>query len=288
MGGGITGITTAYTLIQEGFRVAIFEASTLMNGTTGHTTAKITAQHGLIYDQLIQQIGEDGAKLYYEANARAAEYIKTNIDYQRIDCQFQQEDAYIYTNATDQIDKLKREAEAYEKLGIEGGFTNEIPLNIPVKAAVVMKDQAQFHPLHYLTRLIQYIKENGGEIYEQSVATHMEEGDVATVFFRDGHKVRAKYVVSASHFPFHDGQGYFTRLYPKRSYVIAVKVENPYPGGMYISAGQPTRSIRSVTIEDEEMLLVSGQGIKQVKAFQKSSIMKHWKHSPHKLWERRT
>ncbi|MCM3109450.1 FAD-dependent oxidoreductase [Lederbergia lenta] len=262
IGGGITGITTAYALIKEGFKVAIFEASSVLNGTTGHTTAKITAQHGLIYDELIQHFGKEKARLYYEANLNAAKYIENNIDLHGIECEYRKEDAYLYTTSSDYLADLEKEAEAYRKLGIDGEYTESIPLDLNVKAAVIMKNQAQFHPLQYVTRLLDYIKENGGEIYENSVATRMEDGNPAIVHFKNESKVTAKYVISSSHFPFHDGRGYFARMHPERSYVIAAKPEKTFPGGMYINAEQPTRSIRSVTINGEEFLLFSGDGHK--------------------------
>src|SRR5699024_6863563 len=79
VGGGMTGITTAYILASQGVKVAIIEADKLLNGTTGHTTAKITAQHDLIYDELIKNMGRSKARLYYEANIEAMDYIKNTI-----------------------------------------------------------------------------------------------------------------------------------------------------------------------------------------------------------------
>src|SRR5690625_6617225 len=66
VGGGITGITTAYLLSQQDLNVTLIDADTLLSGTTGHTTAKITAQHGLIYDELTQHFGQEKAQLNYE------------------------------------------------------------------------------------------------------------------------------------------------------------------------------------------------------------------------------
>lgn len=262
IGGGITGLTTAYALIKEGFEVAIIEASSILHGTTGHTTAKITSQHGLIYDELIQHFGKEKAKLYYEANLHAAKYIENNIKLHGIECEYKKEDAYLYTSSSEYLADLEKEAKAYSSLGIDGEFIENIPLDVNVKGAVVMKNQAQFHPLQYMKKLVGYIKENGGQIYEDSVATRMEDGNPATVYLRNEAKVTAKYVISCSHFPFHDGKGYFARLSPERSYVIAAKPEKHFPGGMYINAEQPTRSIRSVTINGEEVLLFGGDGHK--------------------------
>ncbi|HEY4551940.1 MAG TPA: FAD-dependent oxidoreductase [Bacillaceae bacterium] len=258
VGGGITGVTAAYLLVKEGFRVAVLEASSLLGGTTGHTTAKITAQHGLFYDQLIQKLGEEKARLYYQANKEAGEFVEQVIKLHGIECDFRKEDAYVYTNSADYLKDLDKEAKAYETLGIDGGFVEDIPLQIANKGAVVMKNQAQFHPLKYLTFLVEYIQENGALIYENTVVNGMDEGDTMTVKTKNGSNVQAKYVIAASHFPFHDDKGFFARMEPERSYVIAIKSEKPFPGGMYINAEKPTRSVRSANMDGEEILLVSG------------------------------
>ena len=259
VGGGITGITSAYLLVKEGFNVAVLEASSLLSGTTGHTTAKITAQHGLIYDELITNFGEEQARRYYQANIQAGEFIEQCIQLHGIDCEYRKENAYVYTNSKDYISDLKKEAEAYRTLGIDGELVEDISLPIPTMGAVMMKNQAQFHPLQYLEQLLEYIKESGAQIFENTVATHMTDGDDSTiVHMKKGAKVKAKYVISASHFPFHDGQSYFARMHAERSYVLAVKASSPYPGGVYINAEQPTRSIRSININGEEVLLLGG------------------------------
>ncbi|MBO0995121.1 FAD-dependent oxidoreductase [Bacillus sp. SD088] len=262
IGGGITGITAAYMLAKEGLQVALFEADSLFNGTTGHTTAKITSQHGLIYNELIQHFGEAKAKLYYQANQKAKEQMEDWIKAHDVQCHFQKADAFIYTNEDSYVDKIKKEADAYQKLGIEGGITKQIPIDLPYKKAILMKNQAHFHPLHYLAKMVEQLEKLGVKIYENVVALHMEDSDSPIIHFKSGKRVEANFVISTSHFPFHDSKGFFARLYPERSYVIAAKPEKPVVEGMYISAEQPTRSIRPVTIEGEEMLLFGGDGHK--------------------------
>lgn len=275
VGAGITGITAAYQLAQDGYRVVLMDADQILNGTTGHTTAKITAQHGVIYDELLQHLGQEKAKLYYEANSDALHYIKDIVNRKRIECDFNAQDAFIYATTDEEEQKVYKELEAYQSLGINGSLTNEIPFAIPTKSVVVMKDQAQFHPLHYLKVLVEEILEKGGKIYEQTVAIDVEESPELRVVTKSGPKVKCDYILSCSHFPFYDGKGFFfTRMYAERSYVVAAKTKESYPGGMYLSAGQPTRSLRSVTTTNgENLVLIGGEGHK---TGQGSDTLKHY------------
>ncbi|WP_186577731.1 FAD-dependent oxidoreductase [Aquibacillus kalidii] len=261
VGGGITGITTAYLLSKKGYKVALIEAGKLLNGTTGHTTAKVTAQHGLIYDELIQHLGEDKARLYYEAAMEAKQFIKDTIEEKNIACDWSSEDAFVYTNSDKYVSKIDKEMEAYEKLDIKGGIVDDIPFNIPIKKAIKMDDQAQFHPLKYLKPLVDSIIENDGLIYENTTASSVDSGDHPIILTSNSHHIVCKRVVQASHFPFHGGEGYyFARMYPSRSYIVGVTSKESYPGGMYISAEKPTRSIRSTTVDGEELWLIGGDG----------------------------
>ncbi len=260
VGGGITGITAAYLLKKEGLHVAILEAGNILNGTTGHTTAKVTAQHGLIYDELIAHFGEENAKLYYQSADSSLKFIKDLIQEKNIDCDFSEEDAYIYATTDEYANKIRKEAEAYKKLGINGELHDSIPFDIRIKNALSMKGQAQFHPLKYLKQLTLDFLEAGGLIFEETTATDIEEeNDIPKIITRDGYKVSCKQVIIASHFPFFDKEGmYFARMYADHSYVIAVKTNKPYPGGMYVSVDDPVRSLRYTPVNGEHLVLIGG------------------------------
>ena len=263
VGAGITGITSAFLLINEGLKVAVLEAGKILNGTTGHTTAKITAQHDLIYDEFIQNIGKSKARLYYEANTEALHFIKETVAQQNIDCDFSTQDAYIYATTDEYATKIEKEAEAYEKLTIDGGLVDRIPFDIDIKKALVMKNQAQFHPTKYLVQLIQLFTEKGGLIFENTTAVNIETGENPTVLTREGSSVTAKHILVCSHFPFYEGLGlYSTRMYADRSYALAVKTKKKFPAGIYLSADQPTRSLRSLSVNGEELVLIVGESHK--------------------------
>ena len=275
VGGGITGLTSAYLLVNEGLKVALLEADKLLNGTTGHTTAKITAQHDLIYDEFLQNFGRTTARLYYEANTEALNFIKETISEHGIQCDFSEEDAYLYATTDEYARKIEKEAKAYNTIGIDGELLDKIPFNIDIKKALVMKNQAQFHPVKYLAHLIQIITEKGGLIFEHSTAVNIETGEQPTVLTRAGARATGKHVLSCSHFPFYEGLGlYSTRMHADRSYILGIKSKERFPGGMYLSVDQPSRSLRSTNINGEELILIGGEGHK---TGQSQDTMEHYK-----------
>ncbi|GGJ85103.1 (2Fe-2S)-binding protein [Lentibacillus kapialis] len=274
VGGGITGVTAAYLLCKEGINVTLIDAGSLLNGVTGHTTAKITAQHGMIYDEFIQHFGKEKASLYYQACMEAKTFIEDTIKTHRIDCDYSQEDAYIFTNSQEYVYQLEKEKKAYEELDIPGELVNSMPLNISVKSALKMDNQAQFHPLKYLKVLIDEAVKNGLKIYENTTAVDIEYNKHPTIITRDEHRINCNYVIQASHYPFYDGQGFYpTRMYPERSYIIAVKTPDKFPGGMYINAESPSRSIRSTSMNGEDLWLIAGE---KHKTGQGESTIKHY------------
>ncbi|MEH7501936.1 FAD-dependent oxidoreductase [Neobacillus drentensis] len=276
VGAGITGITAAYLLSKEGLKVAILEAGSVLNGTTGHTTAKVTAQHGLIYDEFINHFGEEKARLYYESHMNAIQFVESNVNEKGIDCDFSKEDAFIYAVTEEYKEKLVTEWEAYKRLEIDGALKDTIPFAIQVQAALMMRNQAQFHPLKYLKFLLEDAVNAGCAVYENTTATDIEDDDLQPkVITKSGHRVTCNQVIIASHFPFYDLPGlYFARMYADRSYAIGIKTDKEYPGGMYISADSPTRSIRYTPINGEKLIIIggenhkTGQGIDTIQHFE--------------------
>lgn len=151
-----------------------------------------------------------------------------------------------------------------EKLGIKSHYFEQIQLPVPHKAAIAMRNQAQFHPLHYLKTLIEAFIKAGGSIYEHTTAVDVEQGRRPKVKTLSGHTVTCSHAVSCTHFPFYEALGlYFTRMHADRSYVLGIRSKERFAGGMYLSAEDPKRSIRSVDTPDGgELLLIGGESHK--------------------------
>ncbi|MFA5527555.1 MAG: FAD-dependent oxidoreductase [Peptostreptococcales bacterium] len=276
IGGGIVGISTAYMLSQHGIKTVILEADQILQGTTGHTTAKITSQHGLIYDKIKKQISEEYAKQYADANEAAIHMIEKIAKKNNIQCDYTPQSSYVYTLQEHYIDKIRSEVEAASSLGIKATYLEETPLPFPVKAAIRFDNQAQFHPRRFLLPLAEKIISLGSQIYEQSAIVNIEENENGqyTLITKDGKKVKAEKVIIASHFPFYNKHGlYFTRIYPEKSYVVAIKAKEKYPGGMYITAEDPGRSLRSQISDQGELIFVGGE---HHKTGQSEDTLKHY------------
>jgi len=258
IGGGMVGITLAYLLKKEGARVAVIEANRILRGTTGHTTAKLTSQHSLIYAKLKKEMGDELAQQYANANETAIHMVANIVEENQIDCDFSWRPAFVYTQDEKYLKPIEDEVEAAASLGIKSSFQEDINLPYQVLGAVRYDGQAQFHSLKYLTALAQQIPDDENYIFEYTEAVNIDKGE--DIITRDGYKMSASKIVVASHFPFFDGGGfYFSRMYLERSYIVAVKILDKFPDGMYITAEGPTRSLRSQPFEDGELLLVAGE-----------------------------
>ncbi|WP_058301154.1 FAD-dependent oxidoreductase [Gorillibacterium timonense] len=273
IGGGITGITTAYLLAKEGRTVVLATSGRLIGGTTGYTTAKVTAQHDLIYDDSIRQFGTEKAGLHYRANQGALEFMRSLVEQEAIACDWASEAAYVYATTASGAEKIRKEYEAYEKLAIPGAVVAELPLPVSIQNAIEMKDQARFHPVPYLVHLVKEFVRLGGRVFEHTMVDTVEEGEPTRAKIRDGVEIVCRDLVSCAHFPVFESGFYFARLHAETSYVLAARVPGELLPGMYISADEPKRSVRSVEYGGERLLLIGGESHK---TGQSSCTIKHY------------
>lgn len=259
LGGGIVGVTTALMLTEQGVDVVLVEADRVGGGVTGHTTAKVSSQHGLIYSQIRSKHGANAARTYGQANQVALEWIARRVRDDDIGCDFRRRDAFAYMPVGSGRSQLEEETEAAQEAGMPATLVGQTALPYPVEGAVCFADQAEFHVGRYMDALVDRLRAGGCRIYESSRAVEVDEDDPVTVKVPGG-KVSAGRVVVATHFPFPDRSLAFARVHAQRSYALACRIGGSVPEGMFLSGGSPTRSIRAVPVDGEELLLVGGEG----------------------------
>ena len=267
IGGGLTGITTAYYLSKTNLKVVVLEKYRICEHTSGNTTAKITSQHDLFYDYLIQSQGKEKAKQYLEANEQAIENISTIIQEENIDCDFERQDNYVYTLKQDDVIKIKKEVEAVNSLGFPAKFVTDVELPFRTLGAIKFTNQAQFNPSKYVNGLVKVMKQKETvTIFENTKVVDLKNAENSAsynVITEDGHIVTAKHVVLATHYPIINVPGYyFLKMYQEMSYVIGVETNNPLFQGMYINTERPTVSFRTAKQNEKDLLLIGGMGHK--------------------------
>lgn len=241
IGGGMSGVLCAYYLNQAGVRYTLVEANTIGDGITKNTTAKITSQHGLIYDKIIKKYGTERAKQYLEINQAALGKYRNLC--KNIDCDFEEKDAYVYS--IDNRRKIEDEIRALNKLGFSAAFTKDLLLPFEVTGAVHYPDQAQFNPLKFL-----YGISKGLNIYEHTKVRELD----GTTAITDGGRICAQKIIVATHFPFINKHGsYFIKMYQYRSYVIALQ-NAPDVNGIYVDESQTGMSFRNY----KDLLFIGG------------------------------
>ena len=245
IGAGMAGLLIATLLQQKGVEVIVLEGNEIASGQTGNTTAKITSQHELIYDKLINEVGKEKAYQYAMSNQQAIQMYRKMIEEQGISCHFEELPAYVYT--LQNVSKIEKEVDAAKKLGIDAEFTTKTTLPFTVKGAVKFNKQAQFNPLEFIQVISKPLK-----IYEHTMVKEIVDQTIIT----ENGKVKAKTIVVASHYPFMNTPGYFfLRMHQERSYVIGL--ENTLNlQGMYIDEDKQGFSLRNY----KDMLILGGGG----------------------------
>ncbi|MFI8848605.1 FAD-dependent oxidoreductase [Streptomyces sp. NPDC053499] len=263
VGGGMAGLSVAWELARAGRSVAVLESDRLAAGVTGHTTAKLSALHGLLYSWLRDSRSPQDAEHYARSQQGAVDHLAAVSELLGADCELERVPAYTYVESADHVDQVRAEAEAAAAAGLAASLVTDTGLPFRVRAAVRVENQAQFHPRKYLLALADDIRRRGGLLFERTRVVELDEGEPCLLETENGGEVAARDVVVATHYPVFDRALMFSRLEPRRELVIsALLPEDEDPGGTYLSPERGTRSVRTAPYpfgEGRRLLIVTGE-----------------------------
>lgn len=259
IGAGIFGISTAYYLTKRNYKVVVIEREKIASKVTGHTTAKITSQHGLIYHYLLKQYGIEFAKKYFQANEESINEIERIIIENKIECDFKREINNIYTVNSSEILKIEEELEALKVINPNAKKIKESPLPFDIVSGIEFPNQANFNPIKYIRGLVKEIIKKGGRIYENTTCHEVKKDKEGYICYTKNNKVRAKKIVLATHYPFINIPGmFFSKMYQSSSYVIGIDTKTDLFPGMYINIQAPIYSFRTAKDDKNDILLLGG------------------------------
>lgn len=266
IGAGLTGITTAYLLKQQGAKVILLERQRCAGGDTGRTTAHLTYVTDNRLHQLVKAWGRDGAKAFWEAGSAAIDEIFKIARAEKIDCDLKWVPGYLHARVDgitrEDRDSLQQDAELARDMGFKAQFLESIPY--AARPGIRFEGQAKFHPLKYLAPLLNKISGEGSYVFENSEACEVESDPLTIHAGR--YKIRCSYLVIATHNPLMGKTGlvgatlFQTKLMLYTSYVLGAKLPpGSLPEALFWDTTEPYYYLRVDRHSDHDYLIFGGK-----------------------------
>ena len=190
--------------------------------------------------------------------AEAIDFIKENIDQNKIDCEFEDASAYLFSQTNEQTEELDEIYEACQEVGLDVSYSLSLPVSIDFEKAIEVKGQGKFHPVKYVYGLALAFEKAGGAILQQTRVTGIEDTEGITIETENGN-FRAVNLIYATHIP--PGVNLLQmRCEPWRSYAMSFTIKDKkYPQDLIYDMYDPYHYIRSQKINGKEYLIVGGE-----------------------------
>ena len=168
IGGGITGISTAYNLKDEKLKICLVEQNYIGSGVTSKSTAKINYLQETVYTDICKKYNKQIAKKYYDSQIYAINKINEIIKNENINCDLEKTESFIFTNNKAEINIIKNEKKLLKEFGSKVYEHSKIDIQLKSKYAISVKDTYTFHPIKYLYALKDICQNKGITIYEDT------------------------------------------------------------------------------------------------------------------------
>lgn len=262
VGAGIAGMTTAYLLAQKGKSVIVLDDGPIGGGMTGRTTAHLVTALDDRYFELERLHGEEGARLAAESHRASIDCVERIVKDEKIDCEFERLDGYLFVPPADALEILDDELAAAHRAGLTDiEKVSRVPWDsFDTGPALLFPRQAQFHPLKYLAGLAEAIKRKGGRIHTETHATEIEGGKLAHIKTTNGAVVTADAVVIATNSPVNDLISIHTKQAAYQTYVIGARVpRGSVTRALYWDTPDPYHYVRLETVGSDDVLIIGGE-----------------------------
>ena len=225
IGAGITGISTAYHLIDSNLKVCVVEKNNVASGVTSKTTGKLTYLQNLVYSKLENFYSKDVAKKYYNSQKEAIKIVDNIIKENNIDCNYTKQKSYLFAKNRSEIKQIKKEKSLLEEFGVSIIDVKKIPINIHSYYGISVSDTYYFNAVKYVNELAKICSLNKIKVYENTNIIKITKEDYGYVCFTDKNKIICKKVICTCNYPFFLKPFFFPlKGHIERSYISASSV----------------------------------------------------------------
>ncbi|MET1053570.1 MAG: FAD-dependent oxidoreductase [Mycetocola sp.] len=257
IGAGLSGLSCAAMLAEEGYSVVVLEARHVGAVTTGNTTGKVSLLQGSRLSTIRSAVSRDLAQAYVGANRAGQDWVMRHIRDSGV--AFDERTAVTYASTDAGAPTIEAELDAASDLGLPVSTRHTLELPFAITSSVCLPGQYQIDAVDLLDSLVKTVRRQGGLVVEGVRATEVTAGNPCVVSTNRGDVVGDRVVVATGS-PFPKRGGHFATLEPQRSYAIAYRWSGQPLEGMYLSVDAPSRSIRDAHRADGSYLVVGGNG----------------------------
>ncbi|MEO7099489.1 MAG: FAD-dependent oxidoreductase [Luteolibacter sp.] len=266
IGGGITGVSTAHLIANEGLTVALVERNRLGGGETGHTTAHVTYMTDTRLSELARVCGEEKALLAWQAGKGAMEHIRRIANNLGEDVEWREVPGYLVVaesgDAEKEVHKLRQECAMANKTRSDVTFLPSIPPT--QRPGLIFNGQMKFHPLKYIHAMAREAARKGALIYEGTQVTQF--ADKPKHLIANGRKITYGHVVIATHRPLQGNSTaagatlFQTKLASYSTYVVAARVSNDtLPEMIWSDTADPFHYLRVDRTSEGDIVIFGGE-----------------------------
>ena len=255
IGGGLTGLLTAYNLKEK--NICVVERKTIGCGVTKNSTAKITYLQETIYTKISSLLGKTKSELYLKSQLESINILKNIIEKENIECDFINTPSYLFASTKKEIKNLLKEINFLKENNIKIEQSS-LPCNTKVYLSYKVNDTYTFNPIKFLTSIYNILRKNNIPVYEQTKIIDVRKQNDVYICKTKKNQIIAKNVIFASHYPYFLIPFYAPiKVSLEKSYIIISKV-NEYKNFSCINTKKPTYSCRFYKDNDKNYQISLG------------------------------
>lgn len=265
VGGGLSGVLTAYELSRTGASVVLLEKEHIGSGATAYTTAFLTQVVDTGLAELVSMYGKKDAAHIWHSHKNAIDYLESIVKREDIACDFMRCSLFLYAATSGQTKAVTEEAHVARLLGFRNvgvvGEAGVLPFIHHGYAEV--KNQAKFHPLKFLHELAQKLPQYGTRVFEQTEAVGIVGSSPVTLSTGKGFSVKAKDVIIATYNPFNQPKQVFAKKGMYKSFVIEARIpQGTLPEALFQDMYNPYNYFRIDKLDNADRLILGGADVR--------------------------
>ncbi|NOY79263.1 MAG: FAD-binding oxidoreductase [Calditrichaeota bacterium] len=190
IGGGITGLSTAYWLQRTGIRFVVLDKNIMGYGASSRNAGLLLAGTAEHFARLVAAVSLPEAKILWDFSIKNNTLLEDFIHTHKIDCDFRKEGSLAIASSEAEANEIRESVQLLQENGYGSEWLTQsdlrklfkLPLPENFLGARFYKEDATFHPGRFLFGLGKQILQKNGKLYPRTeVISISETGDDVTI-----------------------------------------------------------------------------------------------------------